>query len=109
EGDATARRVMDEGLAALASVTSHIIRTIAPEAIVLGGGYALGTDLCTTLAGAVRDELGGSTVPMRTRFATATFGRASVLVGAALIAGDRHWRERTVRELAASPEARELS
>lgn len=103
EGDPVARRVMDEGVAALASVVAHAVRTLAPEVIVLGGGYAIGTGLCGALERAVANLLVGSTVPTRTRFATARFGRASVLVGAALVAGDADWRNRTVRELAATP------
>lgn len=92
QGDAKAAELIADGVAALAEVTAGLVRALAPQVIVLGGGFAVGTSLRDPLERAVRVRLSASRVPIRTTFLEAGFGRRSVLAGAALLAGHPDFR-----------------
>jgi predicted NBD/HSP70 family sugar kinase len=102
DGDPVARQVLDEGVDALAMALTGLVRIMAPQTIVVGGGFALGTGLGERLEQAMRPYWKGSRLPVEARIVSAAFGRRSVLVGAGLIAGSDHPDHLMPRELASS-------
>ena len=92
DGDPIASEIHTNCVSALAKVVAVLVRTLALEAVVIGGGFGVGAELCEPIEEAVRNLTRASQLPIDTLFLEAGFGRRSVLVGAALVAGHPDFR-----------------
>ncbi len=87
QGDAAARRILDETATDLAFGLSHVVHLFHPEIIILGGGLSgVGEPLRATVEDALRGFIMDAFAP-GPRIALAALGEDAVPVGALRLAG----------------------